>query len=345
MVFESINTVTWASWGSVFAGATAAVALSIVMALLGIALGFTVISPKSDDPTAGLGMAFGFWSFFSAVVSMGGGGFTAGLFAGQRGLEHGFLVWSLIIIAATVFSGYAVGSALKILGAAVKMLGSGAAGIAGSMGKGAASAVYGVIEELRDRVNLNVDLDGIGDDLKSVLRDTGIDTLQPEHLQEQMREARSDLRSALYQLSLTPADFERIIAGFLDKQKARLESLVRDIDREAAVKALMEKRSIPRADAETMVDNAIEGYEQALRKAREILAEARAQAKDAKEYLKGLADTAREKADTLASSVARAALAGVAVLVLTAAVSMGAGACGSGFAPTWEVVQKAYFIG
>lgn len=336
---------TWASWGSVFAGAAAAVALSIVMALLGIALGFTVIAPKSDDPTAGLGMAFGFWSCFSAVASIGGGGFVAGLFAGQRGLEHGFLVWSVITIAATVFSGFAVGSAVKILGAAVRLLGSGAAGIAGSVGKGAASAASGVIEELRDRVNLTVDLDGIGDSLKSVLRDTGVDTLQPEYLQEQMREARSDLRAALYQLSLAPGDSERIISGFLDKQKARLESLTRDLDREAAIKALMNKRNIPREDAEKMVDNALEAYGRILQKAREILAEAGAQVQDAREYLKGLAEKAREKADRLASVSARAALAGAAVLVLTAAVSMGAGLCGSGVAPTWEVVQKTYFIG
>lgn len=341
----TLHIMTWASWGSVFAGAVAAMALSVVMALLGVALGFTVIAPKSDDPTAGLGMAFGFWSCFSAVVSIGGGGFVAGLFAGQRGLEHGFLVWSVITIAGTAFSGFAVGSAVKILGSAIRMLGSGAAGIAGSVGKGAANAASGVIEELRDRVNLNLDPDGIGDSLKSVLRDTGVDTLQPEYLQEQMREARSELRAALYQLSLTPSDSDRIISGFLETQKTRLESLTRDIDREAAVKALMYKRDIPKEDAEKMVDNALEAYERVLHKAREILAEARAQVRDAREYLKGLAQTAREKADRFAAGAARAALAGAAVLVLTAAVSMGAGLCGSGVAPTWEVVQKTYFVG
>ncbi len=335
MIAEQIYTATWASWGSIFAGGVTAIALSILMALLGIALGFTIIAPKSEDPTSGLGVAFGFWSFLSAVVSMAGGGFVAGLFAGQRGLEHGFLVWAVVTIVATLFSGLAVGSAVRTLGTALKSLGSGAAGLAGFLGKGAAQAASGVIAELRDRIDLSLDLDDIGDGLKGVLRDTGIATLQPEHLQEQMREARSDLRAALYRLSLNPGEAERIIAKFLETEKTRLESLAKEIDREAAVKALMYKRNIPREDAGQMIDNALTAYEHGLRKVKEVLAEAGSQVRDAREYLKGLADAAREKADKLASSAARAALIAAAALVATAAVGMAAGLCGAGYTPLW----------
>lgn len=332
MIEGQLYIAAWASWGSIFAGGITAIALSIVMALLGVALGFTVVAPKSDDPASGLGVAFGFWSFFSVVVSMAGGGFTAGLFAGQRGLEHGFLVWAVVTIVATIFSGIAVGSAVMALGAAAKSLGVGAAGVAGAIGKGAAQATAGVISELRDKVDLSLDPGSISDSLAEILRDTGIDALQPEYLQEQMREARSNLRASLYQISLTPAESDQIIARFLETEKSRLESLAHGIDREAAVEALMHSRNIPQEDAERMVDNAVAAYEHGVQKAKEALAEARAQVLDATEYLKGLAETAREKADKFASSAAKAALAAAVALILAAAISSAAGLCGASYA-------------
>ena len=344
MMEEQVYLVSWASWGSVFAGGATALALSIVMALLGVALGFTVVAPKSNDPASGLSIAFGFWSFLSVVVSMAGGGFIAGFFASQRGLEHGFLVWAVVTIVATLFSGVAVGSAIIALGAAVRSLGSGVASIAGTIGKGAAQAASTAIAELRDKVDLSLDFDNISDNLTEVLRDTGIETLQPEYLQEQMREARSNLRASLYQLSLAPADAEQTIAKFLETEKSRIESLASGIDREAAVEALMRSRNIPKGDAERMVGNAIAAYEQSVQKVKEALAEARAQVHDATEYLKGLADAAREKADKFASSAAKAALAAAAALILAAAISAGAGLCGAGYAPAWDVVQKTYII-
>ena len=344
MVQEQLFLVSWASWGSIFAGGATALALSIVMALFGVALGFTVVAPKSNDPTSGLGVAFGLWSFLSVVVSIAGGGFIAGLFAGQRGLEHGFLVWAVVTIVATLFSGIAIGSAVLVIGSALKSLGSGAAGIAGAIGKGAAQAASAAIAELRDKVDLSLDIDSLGDNVAEVLRDTGIDTLQPEYLKEQMREARSNLRASLYQLSLAPADSDRIFAKVLETEKSRLESLTGDIDREAAVEALVNSRNIPREEAGQLVDNAVAAYKQSVQKVKGVLAEARVQVRDAQIYLKELADTARDKADKMASAAAKAALAAAAALILAAAISAAAGLCGASYAPTWDVVQKTYII-
>ena len=86
------------SWRYVFAGVVAALAVSIIMAVLGVALGFTVIEPMSNDPFDGLGMAFGFWSILSVILSLAAGGFVAGRFAGERGCEHGLMVRGLGLI-------------------------------------------------------------------------------------------------------------------------------------------------------------------------------------------------------------------------------------------------------
>ena len=213
-----------------------------------------------------------------------------------------------------------------------------------SVGKGAAQAASGAVAELRDSINLHVDSEKLTRDIGAVLRDTGIETLQPDYLQGQMREARSDVRNALHQLTLEPGNSDQIISAFLQKQEQRLSALADGVDKENAVEALMRVRNVPRNEAEKMLDNAIGAYEQVVSKAREALSEAREQVQDAREYLKTLSVQAREKADNLASTAAKAALAAGLALLVAAAVSMGAGAWGASHSTDWYTVQKSFVI-
>lgn len=326
MVSEQIAFIfNWASWSSIFAGAVTALAISVIMAVLGVALGFTVLSPKSDDPTAGLGVAFGIWSFLSVVVSMAGGGFIAGIFSANRGIEHGFLVWALVTLAATLFGGLAVGAAVKTIGNVMRGVGRTAAEAAAGIGKGTLDAASAAISELKENVNLDVSMEKIGNDTASVLRDTGIETLQPDYLKSQLREARSDLRGAVHQMALKPSDAENIINRLIRTEKERLDSFTGSINRDDAVNALIKTRNLPRGEAETLVDNALEAYDQAAQKVRDCLFEAKAQIRDAGSYLKELSDQAREKADQMAANAAKTAMAAAAALFVAAVVSMGAG--------------------
>lgn len=345
MVSEKIMfSLASASWSSIFAGTATAIAISIVMATLGVALGFSVVKPKSDHPVSGLGMAFGGWSFISVLLSMAGGGFIAGLFAGQKGVEHGFMVWAVTIIAAMLFSGAALGGALKLIGAAVKNVGSGLAGAATNVGGGATNAVSGLVSEIRENVRLDVDTDKISGDIAETLRDTGIETLRPDYLKARMREAKSDLRGTLHQLALTPGDYDRVIADFLDRQSSRVKAITKDIDRQEAVAALMRTRNLPRQDAETMVDNAISAYQGVLEKAENALDDARAGIKDVKNCLGQWMKQAREKADQAASVTAKAALIAAVAMIVAALVSMGAAYCGAQSALGWRALQAAAFM-
>lgn len=327
----------WSSWSGILAGVATAIALSIIMAILGVALGFTVVSPKSDDPMSGLGIAFGVWSFISVVVSMAGGGFVAGLFTGYRGMEHGFMVWALALIVATFFSSVAVGAAVRTIGSAVKSVGSSAAGVVSTVGKETVHMASNAFSELLDSVNINMDSDTLGDDIEQTLRDTGIETLQPQYLRQQMREARADLRGALHQLSLNPSNYEQIVSKFLEKEQARLASLTKDINKEDAVQALMRTRNIPQQEAETMVDNAITAYNKTLDKAKTTLSDMQEQVQEAQAYMKDMADQAREKADQWASDAAKAALAAAIALIVAAFISMGAGVYGVRYSAHWYV--------
>ncbi|MCD8140080.1 MAG: hypothetical protein LUE17_09950 [Planctomycetaceae bacterium] len=124
----------WAliSWQSILAGVITALAISIIMAVLGVALGFTVIKPTSNKPFSGLGTAFGIWSAISVLLSLGAGGFVAGMFSGISGREHGFMVWASALIVATLFSSLAFGSAVRGVNSAMKTVGAGMGSLAQS---------------------------------------------------------------------------------------------------------------------------------------------------------------------------------------------------------------------
>ncbi len=325
----------WASWGSIIAGVITAIAVSVVMACLGVALGFTVVNPRSDDPVAGLGITFGVWSFISVLVSMACGGFVSGLFAGRWGLEHGLLVWASTLLLGTLFSGVAMFSAVQALGSALRGLGGGLAGAASSIGKHSVNIAAEAVNELRDKVQINVDVAKLQDTLASVLRDTGVDVLQPEYLQQQLRETRNDLRGVFRRLASNPGEADRTITEFLDKAKERLGRVKDGIDKDAAVTALMNTRNIPQDEAEDLVTVALQGYEQAIHKAREMLAEVREDVEEGRKYLKELADQAREKADRMASAAAKAALGAAVALLIAAAVTMAAGVGGVECASSW----------
>lgn len=330
----------WSSWSSVFAGVVTAIALSIFMAVLGVALGFAIVDPQSDDPMAGLGVAFGIWSFLSVIVSMAGGGFVAGLASGRKGLEHGFLVWALSLVIATFFSSIAIGSAMKIIGSAVGTVGAGAAEAVGALGKGTADAASSVITNLQSDLHFSMDSDKLSDNIVSVLHDTGIKTLQPAYLKQQMREAGSDLRSSLRQISMEPRNTEQILSNFISKEEKRLDALTQGIDRNAAVNALMRTRNISRPEAEALVQDALAAYDQTIQTAKTTLTEAQGQLEDAQKYLKQLADEARAKADKIAAAAAEAALTAALALLIAALVAMYAGLYGVKYATPWYTWQE-----
>lgn len=336
--------INWASWSSIFAGTATAIAISIVMAMLGTALGFSVLNPKSEDPASGLGIAFGGWSFLSILVSMGGGGFIAGLFSGIYGIEHGFMVWAMTTIVATFFGSIAIGCAMKLIGGAAKSVGSGLVDATATVAGGTAKAVSGLVSEMKDSMEPNLDAGQIGDNVASVLRDTKIDVLQPEYLQKQMREAKSDLRTALYQLALKPNDYNLLFSNYLVKQQARLKSITGGIDRQTAVKGIMQTRNIPQQEAETLVENAFQAYYSVRTKAEQGLHEVQSRIQDMKSSLDQWLAEAREKADQASAYAARTAMLAAAGMILAAFVSMGAAFCGAQSALNWYAIQASYVM-
>lgn len=126
---EEIRKIPRVSWGAILAGGLTAIALSILLNLLGIGLGFTAINPLAEsDPFSGLGTGTIIWWIVSNLIALFLGGMVAGKMAGfiskTDGGLHGFLSWclytavSLFFITTTLSSiiGGVTGTISSVLG-------------------------------------------------------------------------------------------------------------------------------------------------------------------------------------------------------------------------------------
>lgn len=123
------------SWGAIFAGGVAAAAMSLILLVLGVGLGFTAASPWSQAgmtaPTFGLSSAI--WLAVTALFASGIGGYVAGRLRTKwadthvdevhfRDTAHGFVAWSVATLATagvlTSGVGAVIGSSVQA-GAAV----------------------------------------------------------------------------------------------------------------------------------------------------------------------------------------------------------------------------------
>lgn len=145
----------------------------------------------------------------------------------------------------------------------------------------------------------------------------------------QMQEAKNDLKGTLSQLRMDTDNYENIINSFLNKQKARLQDITKDVDKSAAVTALMNHRNLSQAEAEKTVDNALHVYNKAVDKAEESIAQIQNSVNEAKAQIIDMTDKARVKADSMARTAARSALADAAALIIGAVISCYAGVYGS----------------
>jgi hypothetical protein len=134
-------------WRAIFAGATVAAALTIILCILGTGLGFTAISPWSSEgiSATAFGVSAILWLSLTQVIASGMGGFLAGRLRHRtpdvdpdevyfRDTAHGFLTWSIaLIVTATLFAS-ALGSVINggVQAAAKVTGGMAAAGVMGA---------------------------------------------------------------------------------------------------------------------------------------------------------------------------------------------------------------------
>jgi hypothetical protein len=89
-------------WGAVFAGATIAVALWVLLQMIGMGAGLAAIDLDDAGSLRSVGIGTGVWTLLSPLIALFAGGYFAGKLAvtwDQRsGLMHAFIAWAIASI-------------------------------------------------------------------------------------------------------------------------------------------------------------------------------------------------------------------------------------------------------
>lgn len=103
------------SWAAIFGGAIVALAVQIVLSLLGLGIGLSTVNPATEARPFGAGLGVGavIWWTLSSLIAMFVGGWVAGRLAGNRmrfdRMLHGLLAWSLVTLATVYLLTTAIG--------------------------------------------------------------------------------------------------------------------------------------------------------------------------------------------------------------------------------------------
>jgi hypothetical protein len=165
------KTPTRLSWGSIFAGVVIAVAVQLVLGILGTGIGLTMVDPvEGTTPGAtGFGIGAGLYWLVTTVIALGAGGYAAARVAGVHerfdALVHGLVVWGVTLILTLYLLTSAVGG---IIGGAFRTVGA-VAGAAGSSVAAAAPKVASIA---------NVDQGDVRNEVAAYLTDVPTDPAQ-----------------------------------------------------------------------------------------------------------------------------------------------------------------------
>jgi plasmid maintenance system antidote protein VapI len=309
------------SWRSVFAGVVGVLAISILLSLLGVALGFALLDPESTtDITNGSGIAVTIWTLISLVVSLGLGGYIAGRLSGIDGHLHGFLVWALSLLVAIWFGAMTINNAARITGSALSSVTSAAGSVASGIGKGGLNLASVGTQAFEELVPLP-DFKNSDEKLSVALQKTGIAELQPDYLKAQGEWAKEQIKTAAKDLVVHPDNSDQIIKNLSETLKQRAQSVSSSIDRDEVSKALAKNTDLTPAEADQAVNNYLVQQD-------EFFKNLDANIEQAKVKYAELKQQTREKAAAASNAAAKAALWSFIGLLIGLIVTVFAGKFG-----------------
>jgi hypothetical protein len=137
------------SWGAILAGLVMAIVIQVVLAVLGIAIGFTIWSPGQAAQDLGIGA--GIWAAVAALIALFAGGVVTGRLAGVLtpgdGALHGAVMWGLSVIVTIWLTAAGVGA---VLGGAFQIVGGVAGAATGMVGDDVAAVAMEAVGGDRD---------------------------------------------------------------------------------------------------------------------------------------------------------------------------------------------------
>ena len=140
------------SWGAIFAGAVVALAIGLMLNVLGTAIGATMVDAAArDTPDASsFGIGAGLWLLVSNLIGLGVGGYVAARLSGTASRTdatlHGMAMWAAsFLISAGLLGNLVAGVASSAA--------SGVSGAIGGIARGAGSVASAAGEQVADRTS------------------------------------------------------------------------------------------------------------------------------------------------------------------------------------------------
>lgn len=315
------------SWAAIIAGLVTFLATSLLLSLIGTAIGFGGVDFTDAHPMSGVTMGVAIWSVISILLSLGLGGFVAGLTAARAGLIHGFLTWALSVIASFMLATSAISGAFGLLGNVVGSVGNVAGNVASTAGDAVSSLSQQAFDSISD--NVSIDYDGLDAQTRQVLADTHIRELQPEYLQEQVDATIEDVQAAGKRVAVDGQDPKVAIDEVMNNIQQRAETVANNVDETALRNAIAENTDLTTEEADQAVDNIMQAYDTATQKTQEYLAQAQDKLSELEAQAEQAVEEARMTAQEASNNVAKYSAILFVGLVLAAALASYAGYAGS----------------
>lgn len=140
------------SWGAILAGALVAVAVGVMLNILGAAIGANVVDAqdRSTPDASTFGIAGGVWLLVANLIGLATGGYVAARLSGTSdetdGTLHGIAVWATGFLITAVMLG-------NIVAGVTSTAASGLSSVVGGAARGAGSAVSSATSAVADQVN------------------------------------------------------------------------------------------------------------------------------------------------------------------------------------------------
>lgn len=299
------------SWSAIFAGVALAMVVSLMLNLLGTAIGSASFDPlREANPLNGLGKGTAIWIVVSGIVSLFVGGWIAGRLAQREGALHGLLVWATsslitLYLVSSAVTGI-VSSGLSLAGSGLSAVGNGMAQVAPKLGR----TVQGQLEQQGIDFNLN-DIQG---ELETAMRQTGKPELNPENVKQEANASGEDAKNTAQNSAKNPQNADQQLGGLLDSIKAKGDKAWDALDRQAMVNLIKARTDKTDAEANQIVDQTQQAYHQAYAKYQQLKADAEKQA--------------REGADVAAKRVSQGSWLLLVTLIISGIVAAIAGMLG-----------------
>lgn len=320
-----------ASWFGVFGGALLALAVSIALGLLGLAIGVTTIAPMAEGGPSlqTFSTAAGIWWLVTGLLALLAGGWATARLATlpqkSQSLTHGLVTWSLFIVGTVVLMTF---TATAVLTGAFRLVGS----TAGLLAQGAETLVQAAPGQLpsvdlplgggerggaQGSDPVNVSWDQVLSEARQILRQAETAQLRPENLEEDVQDVTEEVSQASREDTLGAA-MNELEAALADLRSAA-RGTVTAADKEAVVNVLVARTDMSRQEAQQSVDRWSSQLSSAWQDVRRTLAQIPEQARQ----------RAAQVAEQASNAMATAGWWSFFYLVLTALAAAGGAVLGT----------------